>query len=75
LIYDERGTPALRRNLKKLKYAEQGGKCFICGVALESAGRNAELDRINAVDGYSAANTHLVCHECHRADQERKRFT
>lgn len=74
LQYDERGSPTLRRRLKREKFAEQGGKCAIGGEPLEPGGRNAELDRSAAADGYTTTNTRLVCHACHRADQEKKRF-
>jgi hypothetical protein len=74
LQYDERGTPALRRRLKKEKFVSQSGLCAIGRESLEPEGRNAELDRFNAVDGYTAANTRLVCHSCHRLDQEKKGF-
>jgi hypothetical protein len=74
LTYDERGTPAYRRHLKLIKFNDQQGRCAIGREALEPRGRNAELDRFVAVDGYTVENTRLVCHKCHRADQERKKF-
>ena len=74
LTYDERGTPMQRRAQKRQKYTEQGGTCPECGKPLEPGGRNAELDRVEAMDGYTAANTHLIHHDCHRLSQEAKGF-
>lgn len=74
LIYDERGTPAQRKKLKKQLYADQGGRCAACKRPLEPEGRNAELDRFDAFTGYVATNTQLLHHSCHREDQERKKF-
>jgi hypothetical protein len=36
--------------------------------------RGAELDRVNAMDGYTEANTRLVHHECYVKSQEEKGF-
>jgi hypothetical protein len=74
LQYDERGTPVERRVLKGQKFGEQGGICPVCNDALEPRGRNAELDRLEAMDGYTAANTRLVHHQCHRESQEEREF-
>jgi hypothetical protein len=73
LSYDERGTPAFRKKLKEKKLAEQGGNCPLCSEPLEL--RDSELDRISASVGYTAANTRLVHHACHRKDQQRKGFS
>jgi hypothetical protein len=73
LIYDERGTPMQRKILKLKKMISQKGLCFDCGGELPTTG--AELDRISAMDGYTAENTHLVCHNCHRKSQEERGFT
>ena len=73
LSYDERGTPAFRKKLKEKKLAEQGGNCALCLQPLEL--RDSELDRISASVGYTAANTRLVHHACHRKDQQRKGFS
>jgi hypothetical protein len=75
LQYDERGTPMERRALKREKFGEQHGLCAQCTKPLEPGGRNAELDRLEAMDGYTATNTRLVHHECHRAAQEERGFT
>jgi len=70
LEFDERGTPTQRRKLKDAKRKSQRGLCAMCGVELPE--RGAELDRFNAIDGYTAGNTQLVCHVCHqKADAER----
>ncbi len=72
LTYDERGKPAVRKVLKVLKHAKQKGKCAHCRKPLEL--RFSELDRKNAVDGYTEANTQLIHGDCHRERQARKRF-
>jgi hypothetical protein len=64
LSYDERGTPAQRTKLKNQKWKEQRGRCPECDKDLpESEG---ELDRLDAVVGYTRDNTRLIHHECHR---------
>ncbi|MCJ2050863.1 hypothetical protein [Methylobacterium sp. J-070] len=73
LMYWERGTPAERRKLQILKWRAQGGLCGLCGQAMEQKG--AELDRTDPVLGYTAENTRLVHHACHREDQETKGFS
>jgi len=72
LTHDERGTPATRNKLKALKMAEQNGLCPLCHKQLPP--KYAELDRFNAADGYTPANTRLVHHDCHVADQARKKY-
>jgi hypothetical protein len=71
-LYDERGTPAARKNLKEKKSKEQNGKCAIGGEDLPIFG--AELDRLDSVPGYTPENTRLVCHSHHRKQQEKDRF-
>lgn len=73
LSYDERGDPAHRKKLKEKKWKEQRGKCATCGGDLPVSG--AELDRSDAVLGYTSENTKLVCHACHRKQQEERGFT
>jgi len=51
LTYDERGKPAERNKLKACKFGEQGGICPECGDSLPA--KFAELDRKNAMDGYT----------------------
>lgn len=72
LMYWERGTPAERTKLKAAKHKAQGGLCAICGDPMDVKG--SELDRADPVDGYTAENTRLVHHACHRRDQEAKGF-
>lgn len=72
LMYWERSTPAERRKLQRIKFAEQEGRCAICGKAMEQAG--AELDRLDPVPGYTVENTRLVHHACHVADQKAKGY-
>jgi hypothetical protein len=70
LEFDERGTPTQRRKLKEQKRKMQRGLCAVCGEPLPE--RGAELDRLRAVDGYSMANTQLVCRECHQKTEEER---
>jgi ribosomal protein L44E len=73
LTYLERGTPMHRRALKIAKQAAQGNQCANCGEELPAQG--AELDRFEAMLGYTAENTRLLCHECHVDLQREKKFT
>jgi ribosomal protein L44E len=72
LIYDERGKPMFRRKLKALKRTEQKGRCAICQKALPD--KNAVLDRIVAMRGYTLPNTRLLCRECDFEVQFDRRF-
>jgi hypothetical protein len=72
LSYDERGTPAHRTKLKNLKWKEQRGKCSICGEDLPES--DGELDRFDAVAGYTPDNTQLIHHACHREQQKSRSF-
>jgi hypothetical protein len=72
LSYDERGKPGQRSKLKNLKWKEQRGKCAICGEDLPVT--DAELDRFKAVAGYTAENTQLIHHACHRKQQGDRGF-
>jgi UTP:GlnB (protein PII) uridylyltransferase len=73
LGYDERGKPVERRILKAQKRVEQGGLCAICRKPLPE--KYAELDRLNAADGYTRENTRLIHHECHIVQQASKGYT
>jgi len=73
LGYDERGKPGARGKLKALQWGRQNGKCAHCGKDLPLS--YSELDRKNAVDGYTQENTDLVHGECHRERQAAKRYT
>jgi hypothetical protein len=72
LVHDEKGTPMQRRILKLKKMISQKGLCAICRKKLPKKG--AELDRHTAMSGYTAKNTRLVHHKCHRKSQEEKGF-
>jgi UTP:GlnB (protein PII) uridylyltransferase len=73
LIYDERGKPMKRRLLKLHKMIAQKGLCAECAKELPK--RGAELDRINAMNGYTEENTRLVHHDCHIRKQAEKGFS
>src|ERR1700679_2731620 len=64
LEFDERGAPTQRHTLKEAKRKMQRGLCAVCHGELPK--RGAELDRFKAMDGYTAGNTQLVCHDCHQ---------
>jgi hypothetical protein len=72
LIYLERGTPQMRNALKRRKMIAQNGICPLCREDLPPSG--AELDRAEAYLGYTDSNTRLVHHDCHVADQRRKKY-
>jgi hypothetical protein len=57
----------VRRKLKELKWKQQNGICPECKGRLPET--EAELDRKNAIDGYTEANVELIHHECHRKRQ------
>ena len=61
-----------RRKLKALKREEQGGKCNLCEGLLPE--RYAVLDRLEAMDGYTAENTRLLCKECDDRVQTERGF-
>ena len=73
LGYDERGKPGDRAKLKALKWGQQNGKCAECGDDLPL--KYSELDRKNAVNGYTVENTELVHAGCHQKRQAAKRYT
>ena len=63
LEFDERGTPTQRRKLKEQKRRFQRGLCYECAQPLPEKG--AELHRLQAMSGYTAENTRLLCRACH----------
>ncbi len=73
LGYDERGKPGARGKLKSLKWGLQNRKCVECG--LEMPLKYSELDRKNAIDGYTEDNTELVHAKRHQARQAAKKYT
>ena len=68
LEFDERGTPTQRRKLKDLKRKFQRGLCYECSQPLPLKG--AELHRLHAIEGYTEANTRLLCRACHQKAQQ-----
>jgi ribosomal protein L44E len=72
LSYLERGKPMERKLLKAAKRAEQRGLCARCAQDLPLQG--AELDRLEAMAGYTTENTRLLCHACHVAVQVERGF-
>lgn len=62
LVYDERGKPMHRKVLKLTKLAEQKSLCKICNQSLPPKG--SVLDRFEAMKGYTAENTRLICSSC-----------
>jgi hypothetical protein len=73
LEFDERGTPTHRRKLKEQVRKRQHGLCAVCKEPLPE--RGAELDRFKAIEGYTVANTQLVCRPCHGRLQEERGFS
>jgi hypothetical protein len=73
LGYDERGKPGVRKQLKALKWGQQGRKCAHCGEEMPL--KNSELDRKDAADGYTEENTELVHHHCHQERQASKGYS
>ncbi len=41
---------------------------------LPPLGKGAHLDRVNAIDGYTHANTELVHAECHEKRQAERKY-
>jgi hypothetical protein len=74
LSYDERGKPTHRKVLKAVKYAEQRGRCAKCDCELEQLGKNAVLDRSEAIRGYIPENVRLLCHACDRRQQAERNY-
>jgi hypothetical protein len=72
LVYGERGKPMFRKALKARKRKEQGGLCAVCKKPLPK--KNAVLDRYSAPDGYTMANTQLICPDCDQRIQTERDF-
>lgn len=72
LSYDERGTPMHRRALKRQKHRLQSGLCTECRECLPE--KDAVLDRLAAMAGYTLENTRLICGPCDKQIQERRRY-
>jgi hypothetical protein len=73
LVYDERSKPMQRRALKTRKRKAQSGLCAVCQTSLPELG--SVLDRTRAMDGYTDANTRLICPACDARLQSEKRYT
>jgi hypothetical protein len=73
LGYDERSKPVARAKLKSVKWGLQKGICAHCNEAMPLA--YSELDRKNAIDGYTVENTELVHAKCHQSRQAAKRYS
>ena len=73
LMHDERGKPGERKKLKFKKMVEQDAKCAERGGKLPEKG--SELDRFDAMTGYTPQNTRLLSHNCHRKMQSEKGFS
>jgi hypothetical protein len=73
LGYDERSKPVARAKLKFVKWGLQKGICAHCNEAMPMP--YSELDRKNAIDGYTEENTELVHAKCHQARQAAKRYS
>lgn len=73
LTYDERSGPIQRRKLKRAKFKQQNGLCSICQKELPH--KYTVLDRLNAIDGYTEENTHLIHQECDIEIQKSRGYT
>jgi hypothetical protein len=78
LSYDERGDPQERTRIKLEKLLEQKGKCAYAKCPtpnhVMTKEDEPELDRLEAIKGYTPENTVLVHHACHRMSQKEKGF-
>jgi hypothetical protein len=75
LQYDERGKPVHRIRLKARKRRAQKGMCANDRLPPHPLPRKgAVLDRYRAEDGYTDANTRLLCPECDARLQEEKGY-
>lgn len=73
LSYDERGKPMHRKLLKATKRGEQHDQCALCGGPLPE--KNAILDRLEAMKGYTGENTRLICPPCDTRVQEERKYS
>ena len=62
-----------RKLLKATKRGEQQNKCAVCGGQLPA--KNAILDRVEAMKGYTAENTRLICQPCDTRVQEERKYS
>lgn len=73
LMHQERGTPAHRNKIKRLKREEQRNICPLCGEELPD--KYCVLDRFEAIEGYTVENTRLIHQKCDRVVQADKGYT
>ena len=73
LQHDERGTPMERRALKTKLRSRQNNLCPLCGEQLPE--KNAVLDRLEAMKGYTQDNTRLLCPNCDKKVQQERGYT
>ena len=64
LIEKEKGTVAEHNRLKKEKWSENNGRCEYGKHKMPTL-RGAVLHRHEAMRGYTARNTILICPKCH----------
>lgn len=62
-----------RKLLKSQKRGEQQNRCARCSSELPE--KNAVLDRIEAMKGYTRENTRLLCPACDVAVQEERGYS
>jgi hypothetical protein len=78
LSYDERDNPARRTKLKLQKLVDQDGKCGYPRCPTPDVRMTKEdepeLDRLDAIKGYTRENTMLMHHGCHRLSQKERGF-
>jgi len=72
LVYDERSKPMARRMLKFKLFARQKGLC--AGCAGELPEKYSILDRREAMKGYTEVNCKLLCSECDRKAQAKRKY-
>jgi len=72
LQFDERGKPTHRRKLKALKRKQQTNLCALCAEPLPV--EDVILDRLEAMAGYTAENTRLLCRKCDYKIQKDRGF-
>ena len=72
LGYGERRKPAHRTALKKRKRKEQNDLCALCHEPLPE--ERSVLDRLEAMGGYTDANTQLICPACDWKKQKAGKF-
>jgi len=73
LQHDERGTSMKRRALKTKLRSRQNNLCPLCGKQLPE--KNAVLDRLEAMKGYTEDNTRLLCPNCDKKVQQERGYT